>query len=807
MISVLDENDFHFLLTIPERMGYMLRRLWSAATPGRTLRWFYSIWMMWGLLGQAGAQGPSKLLQGRVLDATGAPISGAHITAVHDGGVSGPSTDSDRNGEFTLSLDVASYTLTTTADGFTKSSLKVNLGEAGAETPEIVLEVAPHLDTVTVVESGGYQVPAITTGTKTLTPLRDVPQSVTVVTSEQIQDQMMMSIGDVVRYVPGITAHQGENNRDQVIIRGNNSSADFFLNGVRDDVQYYRDLYSVERVEALKGPNAMIFGRGGGGGVINRVSKEAGFTPLREVYLQGGSFRDKRAAIDFDQPFNDKVAFRLNGVYENSDSFRDFVDLKRYGINPTLTYAPSEKTKITLGYEYFGDNRVADRGIPSFQGLPADTPISTYFGNPDDSRVRARVNLGSATIEHQAGSYTIRNRTQVGDYDRSYQNYVPGAVSTDKTLVVLSAYNNATQRLNVFNQTDVVRVVSTGRIRHTLLAGAEVGRQLTDNFRNTGYFNDTSISLAVPYASPTISTPVTFRQSATDADNHLMTNLAAGYIQDQIALSRYFQVIAGLRFDYFDLQYHDNRKGNNVRRIDQLLSPRAGLVFKPITPLSIYWSYSVSYLPSSGDQFSSLTNITEQVEPEKFSNYEAGVKWDIGPYLSLTTAVYRLDRTNTRSIDPNDPTRIVQTGSQRTNGFEVGVNGSITQAWKIAGGYAYQDAFVTSATAAAPAGAQVAQVPHHTFSLWNNYQIFRRLGVGLGILNRTDMFAAIDNMVTLPGYTRADAAVFVPLGEKLRLQANIENLFNKKYYINADSNNNISPGFSRALRIGLIARF
>jgi catecholate siderophore receptor len=667
--------------------------------------------------------------------------------------------------------------------------------------------VLPHLDTVTVVESGGYQVPTITSSTKTLTALRDVPQSVTVVTREQMNDQMMMSIGDVVRYVPGITAHQGENNRDQVIIRGNNSSADFFLNGVRDDVQYYRDLYSLERVEALKGPNAMIFGRGGGGGVINRVSKEAGFTPLREVTLQGGSFRNKRVAMDFDQPFSEKAAFRLNGMYENSDSFRDFVDLERYGINPTLTLAPSEKTKITLGYEFFGDNRVADRGIPSFQGLPADTPISTYFGNPDDSHVRARVNLGSATIEHQTGSYTIRNRTQVGDYDRFYQNFVPGAVNADKTFVALSAYNNDTQRLNVFNQTDVVRVVSTARIQHTFLVGAELGRQLTDNFRNTGYFNNTSTSLSVLYSAPTISTPVTFRQSVTDADNHLRTNLAAGYVQDQIALSRYFQLIAGLRFDYFDLQYHNNRTADNLRRIDQLFSPRAGLVFKPITPLSIYWNYSVSYLPSSGDQFSSLTTITQQVKPEKFNNYEAGVKWDIDRSLSLTTAVYRLDRTNTRAIDPNDPTRIVQTGSQRTNGFEVGVSGSITHAWKIAGGYAYQDAFVTSATAAARAGAQVAQVPHHSFSLWNNYQIFRRLGAGLGILNRSDMFAAIDNTVVLPGYTRADAAVFIPLGEKLRLQANVENLFNRKYYINADNNNNISPGFWRALRFGLTARF
>jgi catecholate siderophore receptor len=311
----------------------------------------------------------------------------------------------------------------------------------------------------------------------------------------------------------------------------------------------------------------------------------------------------------------------------------------------------------------------------------------------------------------------------------------------------------------------------------------------------------------VPYSNPTINVPVTYRQAATDADNHLKTNLAAVYAQDQIELSRYVQVVAGLRFDYFDLRFHNNRTGENLRRIDRLVSPRAGIVFKPIVPLSVYANYSMSYLPSSGDQFSSLTTITQQVKPEKFSNYELGVKWDVRRYLSLTAAIYRQNRTNTRATDPNDPARIVQTGSSRTNGFEIGINGSVTRDWIIAGGYAYQDAFITSATTAARAGAQVAQVPHHTFSLWNNYRFHPRWAVGLGVIHRSDMFAAVDNTVMLPGYTRADAALFFSINEKWRLQANVVNLFDATYYLNADGNNNISPGSSRAVRLGLTARF
>ncbi|HET9788157.1 MAG TPA: TonB-dependent siderophore receptor, partial [Pyrinomonadaceae bacterium] len=570
--------------------------------------------------------------------------------------------------------------------------------------------------------------------------LRDLPQSVTVVSAEQIKDQSFQSIADVVNYVPGIVSHQGENNRDQLVMRGNSTSADFFLNGVRDDVQYYRDLYNVEQIEAIKGPNAMIFGRGGGGGVINRVSKEAASTSLREITLQAGSYRNRRFTADFAQPLNTKFAFRVNGLYENSDSFRNAVELERYGIAPTVTIAPDLATKITVAFEHFHDERTADRGIPSFRGEPVDAPISTFFGNPDDSRVRAGVNLLSGLLDRQLGRFNLRNRVMFGDYDRFYQNYVPGAVTADKSQVAITAYNNATQRRNVFNQTDISFLAATGKIRHTLLAGVEVGRQSTSNFRNTGFFNNTATTVLVPFENPTISLPITFRQNATDANNDLQTNLAASYVQDQIELSKYIQIVTGLRFDYFDLQFHNNRNGDQLRRIDRLFSPRAGVVFKPIAPLSLYANYSVAYLPSSGDQFSSLTTITQQVKPEKFNNYEVGVKWDVRRFLSLTAAAYRQNRLNTRATDPNDPTRILQTGSQRTDGFELGVNGNVTRSWRVAGGYAYQDAFITSDTTNAVAGKKVAMVPRHTFSLWNNYQIIPKLAAGIGVIHHAESF-------------------------------------------------------------------
>ncbi len=533
--------------------------------------------MLFPTLRLAAQSGASPLvLSGHVVDMTQAPILGATVTIVADGGSGAPVTvTTDQSGTFTAALAPGQYTVRVMVEGFRESAQDVTLRDSSTQTREFVLDVEGFRDAVTVNAPAGYSVPAISSATKTPTPLRDVPQSVTVVTRELIRDQMMMSVGDVMRYVPGIGVHQGENNRDQVIIRGNSSSADFFVDGVRDDVQYYRDIYNVDRVEALKGPNAMIFGRGGGGGVVNRVFKEALFMPQHEISVQGGEYGNKRLTTDLDQPVNDRVALRLNGMVEHSDSFRNGVNLDRYGVTPTVTFAASDRTKVVAAYEYLNDARVADRGIPSFQGRPVDVDRSTFYGNPADSDVRASVNVASATVEHRARSLTIRNRSVAGNYDRGYQNYVPGAVTANKQQVALTAYNNATDRTNLFNQTDVTTIASTGSVRHTLLAGLEVGRQVTDNFRNTGFFNNTATTILVPYGAPTITTPVTFRQAVTDADNHLRTNVAATYVQDQVEVSPHVQLLGGLRFDRFDLRVpQQSKRGHAGPRRQPLLAPR-----------------------------------------------------------------------------------------------------------------------------------------------------------------------------------------------------------------------------------------
>jgi catecholate siderophore receptor len=644
---------------------------------------------------------------------------------------------------------------------------------------------------------------------KTPTPIRDVPQSVSTISRALAADLSMQSMADVVQFVPGVMMGQGEGNRDQPTIRGNNTTADFFVDGVRDDAQYFRDLYNVERIEVMKGSNAMIFGRGGGGGLLNRVTKEAEWAPVRELMLQGGSFDNKRASLDVGQGLSHAVAARFNGMFERSGLFRHGVTLRRAGVNPTLTIAPgSQRTKLAVGYEYFADHRTADRGIPSVAGRPIDTHVGTFFGDPASSYSDVRTHVATATVTRDAGSgLTLRNRTHVADYDKIYQNVFPGAVNAAGDQVAITAYNQAMKRRNLFNQSDVTYEVSVGRVRHTLLLGAEAGRQSTDNLRNTGYFDNTATSISAPVAQPTVSRSVTYRQSATDANNRVVNTVASVYAQDHIALSPHWQLVAGLRYERFDVRFHNNRTDSTLSRVDGMVSPRLGLVFKPIEPLSFYAGHSVSFLPSAGDQFGTLTDITQALKPERFANYEVGAKWDVADRLVVTAAAYRLDRTNTRAPDPNDPARTLQTGSQRSKGFELEATGSVTPTWEIAAGYTNQEAFITSTTAAAPLGAKVPLVPRHTLSLWNRVQVTPRLGAGLAVIHRSDMFAAIDDKVTLPGFVELDGGLFLRISHNVRAQAYLENMFNGRYYVTAHSNNNISPGSPRAVHVGLMTSF
>ena len=658
----------------------------------------------------------------------------------------------------------------------------------------------------------GYLGKATRSATKTPTPLLDTPQSVSIVTREQILDQGFQSIGEATRYVPGVIQAQGEGNRDELIIRGQRSNADFFVNGVRDDVQYYRDLYNTQRIEVLKGPNAMIFGRGGGGGVINRVLKEADGAPVREIVAQGGQFANKRVALDVGDRVSDTVFFRMNGVFEDTATYRDFVDIRRYGVNPTMTFLLGPQTTLRLSYEYFHDDRTTDRGLPSQFGRPYRyrENTSTYFGNPFLSPTYVNAHIATAQLDHVfENGVVMRSQSRIADYEKFYQNVFPGgAVNAAGTAVNISAYNSQTDRTNYFNQTDFTYQFLTGPLEHTLLGGFELGYQEGLSFREEGFFATTGTqTLVVNPLAPLTRVGINFRNT-TGANSVYDLGLAAVYVQDQIELNEYVQFIGGLRYDHFDFAATDRRTNITNARVDDLISPRAGVVVKPLPNLAFYTSYSVSYLPSSGDQFSALTPGLVIAEPEKFENTEVGVKYDVSPVLQLTGALFNLDRTNQRLPNPNLAGFFLTSGQTNTQGAEIGANGYVTDWWSIAGGYAFTDARITNRLSdTIVPGNFVGLVPLNSFTLWNKFDIDPSFSVGVGFINQSHSFATSDNTVRLPSYSRFDLGLFYRISENARAQVNIENLFDRSYIVSAHNNNNILPGAPRTVRAQIIVRW
>ena len=687
---------------------------------------------------------------------------------------------------------------------------------AEASSEEVAAAAAVSADSggseETVIVEGQrerYGARNITTATKTNTPLKDVPQAVSIISASQIEDQQLRSVGEALYFVPGASVGTGEGNRDQIVLRGNSSTADFFIDGVRDDTQYIRDFYNVERMEVLKGPNAMIFGRGGGGGIVNRVTKRSSLNSDRRLLASGDGFGGMRFSGDIDQPLGDSVGLRVNGLYEDGDSFRRHVDLKRFAINPTLGIMAGPKTRVDLSYEFLHDRRTADRGVVSKDGKPIAGFDRTFFGDPDNSRVKADVHLASLAVEHRfSEGLTLRNHTLAGDYDKFYQNIFGNGLSAKDlanpsevgTQVVMNAYNNDTQRRNLFSQTDLIWENRLAGIDQTLLVGFEVGRQTSRNRRKTGSFagGDNRFELS----DPTIDALITFVPSGSDANNRTRATVAAAYVQNQIRFSPMFELVAGLRIDSFKLNVDDLRPAVNreFSRRDSLWSPRLGLIFKPTDNLSFYTSYSRSYLPQSGDQFSGLDVNTESLKPERFDNYELGAKWEPVDGLLATAAVFQLDRTNTRVANP-EGTGFLLSGAQRTKGIELGLERNINDDWQISAGYAFQDARVTKSTTACTSGdCKVALVPRHSFSLWTRYDVLDSLGLGLGVIARSKSYASIGNTVKLPGYARVDAAIYYKLFRGVEAQLNVENVLNVDYFPSANGDNNIAPGAPRSIK-------
>lgn len=661
-----------------------------------------------------------------------------------------------------------------------------------------------------IIVTGGQPAYGVTTtasATRTPTDLKNIPQAMTIISGAQIRDQQLRSMSDLLVFVPGASSGSGEGNRDQLVLRGNSSTADFFVNGLRDDAQYFRDFYNVERVEILKGPDATIFGRGGGGGIVNRLLKRPTFANRQKLTASTDNWGAKRVTADLDETVSNALAFRVNGLDEDSDTFRHHVQVKRSGINPTLAILAGPDGRVDVGLEHFHDRRTADRGVPAAGGEPVRGFEGIFFGDPDISYSRANVDIVTLAVEQRfSDRLSLISKTQFNDTRKSYQNVFASSFDPATRLVALAGYTNLTNRRSLFSQTDLVSKLRLGGVDQTVVSGFELGVENSRNVRSTATFPEGNL---VPIADPTADLLVDFAPVASDSDNRVEVNSAALYLQDQIRPATWLEIVAGLRFDALRIDVHDLRPvgGGLFGRTEHLWSPRLGIVLKPSLRLSIYGSYTRSYLPQSGDQFSGLTSVTEGLAPERFDNVELGLKLQLPGGLLATAAAYRLARTNSRAPDPSNPALTVLTGAQLSRGFELGLERTVTGSWLISGGYAFEVATITHTTATAPAGTRVPLVPRHSASLWNRYDFSRRIGVGIGVITRSRSYASISNAVTLPGYTRLDAALFARVERGLEAQLNIENLLGVHYFATANADNNIIPGAPRTLKATLGYRF
>lgn len=634
----------------------------------------------------------------------------------------------------------------------------------------------------------------ISSATKLDVPLRDVPQSVQIVDKELIRAQGAVDMKDVLRNVSGVAPSQGEGRRDQFYIRGFDATRDTLLDGMRDDSLYFRDLGNVERIEVLKGPAAVLYGRGSAGGVINRVTKKPVKTPVREVSLSGGSDNFRRLDLDLGGAAGEQAAFRLTGAYEAADNYRDVIHSERAVLAPSIAWTAGRDTSFLLQTEFLHQNRTPDRGIPSLNGLPADVPVGNFYGERYDYATTDAQNA-RFNVEHVVNDkLTLRNNFQ-------YSKFKLDAINT-RTLGLTAANTQVRRQITYFpqdqsnylNQTEAVYQLDAGGIRHALLTGIELGHQKAGRLVRAA--TATSVSLQAP--QPLMAMPELAGLPIT-IDNDFKADTVAWYAQDQVSFNEHWKMLAGVRADRFKQEQNDHRSGLVQSRTDSVWSPRIGVVYQPGQAHSLYANLSRSFLPVGNDFFYGGKDFA-QIKPVESLQKELGDKseWFGGRLLS-TVALYQITQRNVTTKDPSDPSgvRQVQTGEQQSRGLEVDLTANLAPGWKVFANATVNHARITQSNNY-QVGNRPANIPKHAAGLWSNYELGQGFTIGAGAFYVGDRFAVEDNAVRLPSYVRLDAM----LGYKARnweAGLNLNNLADKVYYESANNNVQIQPGVPRSV--------
>jgi catecholate siderophore receptor len=625
--------------------------------------------------------------------------------------------------------------------------------------------------------------------------IKDTPQSITVLPEQLLEERAIFTLRDALRTVPGISLAAGEGGGrqgDNLTLRGFPAGNDIYIDGARDLGQYGRDTFNLESVEVLKGPSAVLFGRGSTGGIINQVSKTPKLTPFYEFTGTVGNGPQGRVAVDVNQPIGPSGALRLNLMgFKGETVGRDYVDQQRLGAAPSFGIGLNGPTRFIVSCYYLNDDNIPDYGFPYLLGkpVPVDRPVSSriFYGIPNRDYEHDDVHIGTLRFEHDFNeNVRLRNTLRLAMMDRGSLVSIPAIVGTPTAATPLSAIQasrNGTQRsqqdTSVINTTDVVVKFNTWKFKHALVGGVEASHETSDVQRYT-FGGVPTAELLNPNNFPNLSA-----MTRTKNFNGSSDATAVGvYAVDEMAITDQWKIMGGLRYDLFDARFRNRIAAQKFSRTDEALSPRAALVFLPTKEQTYYFSYGTAFNPSAEALVINLNNAG--TEPEKNESYELGAKFDLfNGMLGIRGAVFQINKTNARTTDPVLGVQVTD-GRQRVRGFELEVVGQPLRGWNIFLGYAYLDSRVTESNdfqAGIPVeGKRIANVPEHSASLWTTYDITNQWQVGGGAFFVDKRFANNNNVNEAPSYVRGDlTAAYRPI-KPLELRFNVLNVADTTYW-------------------------
>jgi len=635
----------------------------------------------------------------------------------------------------------------------------------------------------------------------------DIPQSVTILTAPLLEDRGADSLEDALRNVASLTFNAGEGGRigDNVTLRGYSIVGDLFLDGMRDIAQYNREIFNLEQVDVLRGSASMLFGRGSTGGVVNQVSKTPQARDFAEVALTGGSHDYGRATADVNQTLGRTAAVRINAMYTDTDSFRDVVRQRRWGVAPTLAFGLGTPDEWSVAYFRLEDDNLPDYGVPYFSGRPLHVATDTFYGLGKADYERNETGIATVTYVHRFDADTsLRTALRHADYSRDLwataPRLAPGTTEvTDATVINRQRQARGGKEQTWTSQTDFTTRFAAFGVRHELLAGLELVREDARRWNYSTSVPNPPTTVGNPDPFPVLP-PAYFDDVVRTSPVSYTGDTVGFYVQDVVAFTPHWKLLLGGRYDDFSADYDRPPPQGDLARSDDVFSWRAGIMYQPTPVQSWYASYGTSFNPSA--ELYALDDRSARTPPERSRNTELGVKWDlVDGMLSVRAALARSEKTDERNTDLSMPDVYLLSGRRHTDSLELEVVGRPTGRLEVFAAASRMWANVDEASGQQAGSLDKVPVntPDYTASLWATYRIGQHWTAGGGIEAVGMRYANATNTVEVPGYHRFDAMVAWRL-DHLSVQLNALNLTDRTYYEGVYTGH-VVPGTARTFHL------